>query len=180
MTAALPKPTRQLDSSYLKWIRTQRCYYVEYWADYRDCDGPIDAHHVVPVGGGKVGSKTDDRRSVPACRRHHQWAENNPQSFRGIFDAEKLISKLNAKYDAEHPPKPKVSRAITPTVKTLLIKCDCGRTHRIASAKIQLVMEPSHAAVIKPHIRTARSAEIGGVRYYCWGKMKGWKVAKWG
>lgn len=52
------------DAGYLAWVRTLPCGFCR-------AARPSEAHHVVPSGGGRMGKKTDDDRTVPVCRVCH-------------------------------------------------------------------------------------------------------------
>ncbi len=60
---AFPKPVRLEDPDYLRFIRRQPCVISGVQSD---------PHHVVPEGGGKVGSKVSDYRTVPLSFRLHR------------------------------------------------------------------------------------------------------------
>lgn len=97
---AIPKPKRIRDERYLAWIRTKHCLVC--------MDSLVEAHHVLPMGGGKMGSKTDDRRTVPLCRDAHQkYHDKGRVRFEEIYglDLEAEILKLNWEFD--RLPKPK-------------------------------------------------------------------------
>src|SRR5437660_461900 len=59
---AFPKPVRMEDPDYIRFIRRQPC-----------CVSGVrsQAHHVVPDGGGKTGSKVSDYRAVPLSLKLH-------------------------------------------------------------------------------------------------------------
>src|ERR1041384_6694047 len=59
---AFPKPLKYEDADYLRWIRRQPCV-VSHCA--------AEAHHVVPPGWAKMGSKVSDYRTVPLSRGLH-------------------------------------------------------------------------------------------------------------
>src|ERR1041385_153267 len=94
----LPKPKRITNRAYLKWIKEQPCLTC------KCSNNPyslIDAHHVLPKMGGKVGSKTDDTRAVPLCRdAHRDYHDNGREEFEKNYeiDLEAEIARLNAEY----------------------------------------------------------------------------------
>lgn len=98
-----PKPIRERDSKYLAWIRSLPCLLLNPKIDNTFL---TQAHHVLPKGQGKTGSKTDDRRAVPLCdichRQYHNWGRDTFES-RNRIDLELEIKKLNAQYDTNHP-----------------------------------------------------------------------------
>jgi hypothetical protein len=48
-------------NGYLEFVRSEECCICS-------APAPSDPHHIGPRG---MGSKTDDTRTVPLCRRHH-------------------------------------------------------------------------------------------------------------
>ncbi len=129
-----PKPKRIRDAKYLAWIRTRPCIFLA-------CpDGPpSEAHHVKPKGGGKMGSKPNDRRSVPVCRKHHELAEANPDSYRTWFERS-AIPTLSQIYDETDRVAPRKTRTLQPVAKTINVveikHCPCGvRMHTVAISK---------------------------------------------
>lgn len=134
----LPKPRRIRDEQYLAWIRTQPCLV----GSGLDCDGKIDAHHVMPVGCGKVGSKADDRRTVPLCRtghRHyHDWGRYSfEQMYRVNLESE--IARLNALYPGKtEGVSLRVRLPKQPKLRQVVIRCVCGLEHKIPPSKIYM------------------------------------------
>lgn len=122
---AIPKPKRIRDEQYLAWIRTKPCLACIYHKD-----SYIDAHHVLPMGGGKMGSKTDDRRTVPLCRDAHQrYHDKGRVRFEEIYglDLEAEILKLNWEFD--RLPKPKKRERKPRIVKPRRIPVRRGWVH---------------------------------------------------
>lgn len=101
MIAPLTKPQRKRDEDYLAFVRALPCR-----IHTSHCEGHIDPHHIVPRGGGKVGSKTDDDRCLPFCRYHH---DEYHKLGRSCFEREYVID-----LEAEIL---KLQRAYRPTVK---------------------------------------------------------------
>ena len=131
----IPKPKRVVDRRYLKFVRVGGCVLCPDEKDTKigaSCMGPVDAHHVIPIGGGIMGSKVSDYRAVGLCRIHHQMAHDYPSSTREHLEA--AITRLNKEYWREHPVAPReASRKRKPyTKKTLLrawaIFTDAGLT----------------------------------------------------
>jgi hypothetical protein len=60
---AFPKPVRFEDEEYKRFIRRQPCVVSGVQSE---------AHHVVPEGGGKIGSKVSDYRCVPLSFKLHR------------------------------------------------------------------------------------------------------------
>ena len=119
-----PKPKRELDSEYLKFVRSKPCCLRE--AMY--CEGPLQAHHVSPRNGTKgMGSKVSDRRTVPVCQRAHDYCEANPKQALPFL--EKQIQKLNLEYDRLHP-KERKTRKKAMKINLAIHNCEaCGRNH---------------------------------------------------
>lgn len=76
---AFPKPVRMEDPDYLRFIRRQPC-----------CVSGVQsqAHHVVPEGGGKVGAKVSDYRTVPLSFKLH---DEYHRMGRTAFEAKRNI-----------------------------------------------------------------------------------------
>jgi hypothetical protein len=55
------------DAKYLNFIRKQKCVVS------KGCDGPINAHHVIPGG---QGLKCSDYLTIPLCNGHHTGFTN--------------------------------------------------------------------------------------------------------
>ncbi len=147
MTAVLaqPKPRRIIDTPYRRWIKQQRCYadtafFRRYFgATPLTCEGPIDAHHAIEEGQGKMGSKVDDRECVPACRWHHEYAERRPDLVREFF--QELKARLWAEYRETH--KSKIVRRVKrePSAKALIQHCPCGKSHPLSFGKIRFILD---------------------------------------
>lgn len=132
---AIPKPTRNRDEAYLAWIRQQPCLLARQQAEGRaTCNGPIDPHHVIPDGGGKVGSKVDDRRAVPVCRYHHEQAQRGRETFEAQYDIdlEAEIRFLNKFYK---PPVRQTRARRSPRAEVDIKFCSCGKDHHLAFSK---------------------------------------------
>lgn len=137
MIRTLPKPKRVRDTAYLEFIRCQRCLIND-----NSCHPPVEAHHVIPEGGGKVGSKVDDRRTVPLCQQHHLWIQwRVTQFFYHDIDVEYEIGRLNREYDALHRPV-KVEREKKTRVKFVRVFCGaCHHEHDLGRLKIASLEE---------------------------------------
>lgn len=97
---ALQKPQRVLDPKYLQWIRNLECL----CSPDEPCFPSVEAHHVAPRGGGKVGSKADDSRAVPLCSIHHRSYHahgRTPWEAVHRIDLEAAIVQLNERYAKE-------------------------------------------------------------------------------
>ncbi len=131
----IPKPKRIRDAKYLAWIRTRPCIAL-------NCvEGPpSEPHHVKPKGGGIMGSKVSDRRTVPVCRKHHEAAERSADSWRNYFESS--IPVLNQVYDATYPVAPRKTRTLQPVAKLRIEHCVCGRSHTIKFSIAERVLHP--------------------------------------
>lgn len=127
---ALPKPKREKDSDYLEYIRKQPCL-------VRLCQelSSVDAHHVITKGQGKVGSKVDDRLTVPLCRYHHEiyhrFGMDEFESRYGLILSYEIV-KLTREY---RPPVKKRKREKQPQVLRIEVYCQCKRTHKLTPGK---------------------------------------------
>lgn len=134
-----PKPERIRDTAYMRWIKILPCLVQsftrgpEFDCGYHDF---IDPHHVVPPGGGKTGSKVDDRRTVPLCRKHHDEAQRGREAFEKkyfLWLAGEIL-RLNREYNSAHPPKPQ-KQIQGSKVYGLKVKCSCRKVHVIPLSK---------------------------------------------
>lgn len=125
---AHPKPRRERDEDYLKWIRAQKCA-VSFGYTCSD----VDAHHVRELGQGGIGTKPSDRRAIPLCREAHQnyhlWGRDVFERTYGI-DIEALIARCNREYPG--PTKEKKQRK-----KILIPHCICGKRHVLYSCPME-------------------------------------------
>lgn len=64
MSLALPKPTRQADPVYLRFVRSHLCLVP-------GCQRKAEAHHVTTRGAGG-----GDYTAAPLCRDHHAALHN--------------------------------------------------------------------------------------------------------
>lgn len=56
---------------YLQWVREQECVM---------CGAPADeAHHLIGVGLGGMGTKAPDIYTIPVCRGHHEEIHRTPE-----------------------------------------------------------------------------------------------------
>lgn len=121
-----PKPVREIDSAYRRWIKSLPCL-----VDKIGCILPIDPHHVIPDGGGKMGSKVDDSRCVPLCRLHHDQAERRDYFERHFrIDFEIAIQQLNARYRLETKPK-RERKVRVKADRYFVLHSECGLKHWI-------------------------------------------------
>lgn len=97
---SLVKPHRMRDGRYLKFVRAGGCVLS---GEKYTCQESVDAHHVIPMGGGITGSKVSDYRAVGLCRLHHRLAHDYPVSTREFLEA--AITRLNKEFFALYPPK---------------------------------------------------------------------------
>ena len=71
------KPRKWRSEDYKAFVRGQPCLYKNWLG--RDCDGPVEAHHVRKGTDGGTALKPSDGFSVPLCNRHHQMIEGHPE-----------------------------------------------------------------------------------------------------
>lgn len=129
----LPKPTREKDDDYLAFVKRRPCLVHE-------CKGvDVDAHHVREKGKGGIGTKPSDRRTVPLCRKHHdfyhqQGRANFERDFAIILEYE--IERLNKAYT--RLPQPRRARSVQPKIRRIEVTCVClRRSHKLAPSKLQ-------------------------------------------
>lgn len=128
----LEKPKRERDSDYLAYIREQPCLAGNRCTDKES----VDAHHVIAKGQGKVGSKVDDRMTVPLCRHHHDLyhrigMDEFEARFAVILNYE--IAKLNREYRA--PKKAKREKPVG--IVSIDVRCRCAqKTHHFPPSKV--------------------------------------------
>lgn len=101
----LPKPTREKDEKYLKWIRAKHCVLRDYWP--HRCWyalGLGEAHHVSPRNGTNSAAlkASDDRRAVPVCSVAHRYCEQHPKELLEFLNEK--ISGYRAEYQGFLPP----------------------------------------------------------------------------
>ena len=94
MGLAVPKPVRVKSKRYLAWVRLRRCC-IGY-----ECDGAVQAAHVLSVGAGG-----HDTYTVPLCAKHHtgqlhQWGRQSFEDAHSI-DLWRIVRELNAEYIGE-------------------------------------------------------------------------------
>ncbi len=167
---AIPKPQRLRDSAYLKWIRMQPCNVpiVDMVDHHHD---PIEASHILTYGGGKVGSKTDDKRAVPHCgwhhRRYHGIGRAAFESYYGI-DHEREILRLNKLYTEQtRTLAPRKPRKSSPRVIVEVQHCEaCGGEHRLPSSKVD----------VRHHCESDPLFERMVLHYQCPRKLKWFEV----
>lgn len=132
---AIPKPKRERSEEYLSFVRSRDCLLLSRYGHV--CSGPVEAHHITPKMGGKVGSKTDDRRALPFCSALHKHYH-----FLGSIDAfeerypvilEFEIMKLQREY--RPPVKKKREKAIG--IVSIDVRCRCAqKTHHFPPSKV--------------------------------------------
>jgi hypothetical protein len=123
-----PKPIRERDEPRVDFARQGGCII----AKFHKCDGPVDAHHVIAKGQGRVGSKVSDRRTVGLCRAGHKLANRRDrfeQMFPILFEEE--IVRINRDFDA----LPKGAGKVREKTSKIVAKCECGQVH----AKVDIV-----------------------------------------
>lgn len=139
----LTKPTRQRDEDYLAFVRALSCCVQTTY-----CEGSIDPHHVVPAGGGKVGSKVDDNRTIPLCRYHH---DEYHRTGRHLFEHDYAID-----LEAEIL---KLQRAYRPTVRR-------ERVTRSAKLSITGTCVKGHETKL-PLVKLFRGSHSSEASFYC-------------
>ncbi len=128
------KPRRERDSAYMKWIKTLPClvcYVLQ--VDPKDVSDP---HHVIPDGGGKMGSKVSDRRCIPMCRFHHEFSPRPDQlQSRYHIDVETWIRHYNAKYAfALKQEKLSLKKERQASHRLQVLCANCRKVHRVKKA----------------------------------------------
>ena len=63
---------RRENKKYLKWVRTLPCCH---------CGAPSEAHHLIGVGMGIMGSRASDIHAVPLCRSCHTEVHKCPREW---------------------------------------------------------------------------------------------------
>lgn len=125
-----PKPKRELDASYLVFVRSKPCCFHGPSSREMGLCGPTQAHHVSPRNGTKsAASKVSDRRAVPVCQSGHDSCEAHPGYFQEYLEG--YIHALNAEYDQLHSAKQRETRKRKPTQNILtVVHCAaCGKDH---------------------------------------------------
>lgn len=69
---------------HLKWIRSKSCCSCGY-------DDGVDAHHIIGIGHGIMGSKESDALTIPLCRKCHHKCHTDPQGFDQLYYLSKII-----------------------------------------------------------------------------------------
>lgn len=59
---------------YLNFVRSKPCISCGFPA-------PSDAHHLISLGNGGMGTKDNDGMTIPLCRKHHDELHRNPHGF---------------------------------------------------------------------------------------------------
>jgi hypothetical protein len=72
------------NEKHLAWIRSKNCCAC-------GCDFGIDAHHLIGIGHGIMGSKESDALTIPLCRICHAICHQDPIGFDQLFYFQKLI-----------------------------------------------------------------------------------------
>lgn len=131
----IPKPRREKNAAYLAYVRSLPCLA----APAGDCCDAVEAHHVPPIGGGKVGSKTDDRRTAPLCGYHHRWYHTMGKlTFEVVYllDLEREIARIQRQFKPLTPRKSRVR--VTPKLREITVDCRCGQQHHVPKSKVEL------------------------------------------
>lgn len=134
----LPKPQRVREAKYLDFIRSQPCCLFGIKPHYCFQDAEfiitglrqrVEAHHVSREGHKGMGTKPDDRRTVPVCFDAHRYAEQHPKDVREHF--ERVIASLNTAYDSLYPERKSTEQRKKTCRFFLQVKnCPgCGRDH---------------------------------------------------
>jgi hypothetical protein len=61
---------------FVRWRDHDRCVVGQRRGQPEKCWGPIDPHHVRPVGRG--GERLDPMNVILACRNCHSWLHDHP------------------------------------------------------------------------------------------------------
>jgi hypothetical protein len=129
----LEKPRRVKDQDYIDFVKSRPCLLLGKFDHV--CSGPIDPNHITPRMGGKVGSKTDDKRALPFCRSLHDVYHilGSIEAFEARYPVilEYEIIRLQRAYRA---PK-KATREKQPQVVRIEVFCACKRTHKLTPGK---------------------------------------------
>ena len=98
-TGKKKKKKRKEDKHYQEFIRSQPCLLCS-------CSGSV--HHHESLSGGAIGSKCDDRESLPLCVIcHHYRHVMGRKSFYALhkIDFKNEILSLQEEYDTTHSRK---------------------------------------------------------------------------
>lgn len=83
---AFPKPVRMEDDDYRRFIRRQPCIISNTAAE---------PHHVIPPGGGKLGSKVSDYRTVPLSPKlHREYHRYGRESFERKYNVDLDLEQI--------------------------------------------------------------------------------------
>lgn len=89
-------------NDYINWIRTLPCIVCTMAVGYiPSMEFRSDPHHIPLKGHGGMGIKTDDNRTIPLCRFHHElYHQMGRESFEDRFclDYEYIIKRLQEAY----------------------------------------------------------------------------------
>lgn len=80
----LEKVSRYRSEKHLQWIRSKNCCSCGY-------DTGIQAHHIIGIGHGIMGSKENDSLTIPLCVRCHQQCHKDPNGFGQLYYFAQLI-----------------------------------------------------------------------------------------
>ena len=95
----LLKPRRIKDAKYRKWIATKPCIFC-FLLGYGETLGSDCCHAYT----GGMGTKCSDRRTFPACNRHHKNYDAGRDKFLSQFkgfDLDEYMNELNEEYAIE-------------------------------------------------------------------------------
>lgn len=131
----LEKPRRVKDQDFLDYVKSRPCLLLGKYGHV--CSGPVDANHITPKGGGKVGSKVDDKRALPFCRALHEHYHflGSVDAFEKRFPVILEFELLRLQHDYRAPKKTKREQRVG--VLHIEVRCRCAeKTHRFAPSKV--------------------------------------------
>jgi hypothetical protein len=82
----LEKVKRYESKKHLDWIRSKNCCSC-------GCDFGIDAHHIIGIGHGIMGSRESDALTIPLCRICHNACHKDPAGFDQLYYFTRLIKQ---------------------------------------------------------------------------------------
>jgi hypothetical protein len=128
---AIPKPKRERNESYLKFVRQQPCLIFQAMDGMAFCLGPVEAHHIRKGEHSGVATKPSDFTALPLCiTHHHAYHGAGHDSFCDVYelDIPAEQQRLMGLYLASNP-KPKRAPTTRIDADIRVKRCACGRKH---------------------------------------------------